>query len=89
MAIQYSTNASPVVVNTPETRWYYFMKFQTAIFQGIQPIVSGAGFPVKDCIYGYTLCWRKKQKFKDEKTKISPWNFYMQNVDLEIQSLHS
>ena len=30
-----------------------------------------------------------EKKFKDEKTKISPWNFYMQNVDLEIQSLHS
>ena len=89
MAIQYSTSASPVVVNTPETRSYYFMKFQTAIFQGIQPIAFGVSFPVKDCIYGYILCWWKTQKFKNEKTKISPLNFCMQNVDLEIQSLHS
>ena len=49
----------------------------------------GAGFPIKDGIYGYILCWRKKQKFKDEKTKISSLKLFMQNVDLEIHSLNS
>ena len=36
--IQYSTNALPVMINTPELRWYYLNRFQSITFQGIRPI---------------------------------------------------
>ena len=41
IAIQQTTNASPVVVNTPISRWHYDFRFQTAILQGIRPIALG------------------------------------------------
>ena len=41
IAIQHTTNASLVVVNTPMSRWRYDFRFQIAIFQGIRLIAFG------------------------------------------------
>ena len=48
IAIQHTTNASPVVVNTPISIWCYDFRFQIAIFQGIRPKAFG--------------CWPFRQK---------------------------
>ena len=72
IAIQHTTNASPVVVNTPISRWCYDFRLQTAIFQGIWPIAFGCWSKITYTVYVYIylLHWRWKTKPKDEKTNI-------------------
>ena len=71
IAIQHTTNASPVVVNTPISRSCYDFRFQTAIFQGIRPIAFGYWpfYQKSHILYMYISIYYIGDKSKNLKMK--------------------